>query len=413
MIIMKSSFYKFKNCIFVNLYMGKGLTMKHKFISKRYWNSISTPMGESNSLLNKFDDLINFSLGDPDFNTPEPIIDLAMKDAKNGHTHYTDAFGDPELRDEIIKYYKDEYDLDVKREEIMVTTSGGHAMWLALETILDDGDEVIIPDPYYTPYPQQVELTRGKPVFLPTYEEEMFQINVERLEKLISNRTKALIINTPNNPTGTCYKRETMEGIAKVVRKHDLLIIADDIYTEFSFDEPFIPMVTIEGMRERTITISSFSKNFAMTGWRIGYILAPDYIISTVKDINENNVFSAPSISQRAALHALRMRKEICPPIANEIKNRMAYAFHRISRIPKLSCLPPRGGMYIFVNIKETGLSSTEFCHILLKEAHIVALPGIAFGSCGEGYIRFALTIGIPEMEEAFNRIEKLSVLNR
>lgn len=387
--------------------------MKHKFISKRYWNSISTPMGESDSLLDKFDDIINFGLGDPDFTTPEPIIHLAMKDAIEGHTHYTDSFGDPELRDEIMKYYKDEFGLDARREEIMVTTSGGHAMWLVLEAILDDGDEVIIPDPYYTPYPQQVELTRGKPVFLPTYEEEMFEINVDRLEKLITNRTKAIIVNTPNNPTGTCYKRKTMEDIARIAKKHDLIVIADDIYTEFSFEEPFIPMATIDGMRERTITVSSFSKNFAMTGWRIGYILAPDFIIKTVKDINENNVYTAPSISQRAALHALRMRKEICPSIVNEIRDRMMYAYDRISKIPKLFCLPPRGSIYLFVNIKDTGLNSTEFCEVLLKEAHIVALPGIAFGSCGEGYIRLALTIGISEMKEAFDRIEKLSVLNK
>lgn len=384
--------------------------MKHKFISKRYWNPITTPMGESASLLGQFDDIIDFSLGDPDFTTPEPIINLSMEDAKKGHTHYTDFFGDPELRDEITKYYKDEFGLDIKREEIMVTTSACHAMWLVLEAILDDGDEVIVPDPYFTPYPQQIKLARGKPVYLPTYEEEMFEVNVDRLEKLITNRSKALIINTPNNPTGTCFKRETMEDIAKIAKKHDLIIIADDIYTEFSFEEPFIPMVSIDGMRERTITLSSFSKNFAMTGWRIGYILAPDFIINIVKDINENNVFTAPSISQRAAIYALRLRKKVCPPIVNEIKNRMVYAYDRISKISKLSCLPPRGSMYLFVNIKETGLNSIQFCDILLKEAHVVALPGIAFGKCGEGYVRLALTISIPELEEAFDRIEKLSI---
>lgn len=203
-----------------------------------------------------------------------------------------------------------------------------------------------------------------------------------------------------------------MEQIAMVAKEHDLIVIADDIYTEFSFEEPFIPMLSLDGMRERTITISSFSKNFAMTGWRIGYILAPDFIVNIVKDINENNVFASPSISQRAALHALRLRKEVCPPIVNEIKNRMIYAYERIKKIPKLSTLPPRGSMYMFVNIRETGLNSTEFCDLLLKEAHIVAIPGIAFGECGEGYIRLALTIGIEEMEEAFNRIEKLSILN-
>lgn len=387
--------------------------MKHRFISKRYWNSITTPMAESANLLWKYKNIVDFSLGDPDFTTPEPIIHLAMEDAKNGHTHYTDSYGDPELRDEIVKFYWDEYGLDFKREEVMVTASGSHAMWLVLEAILDDEDEVIIPDPYYTPYPQQVKLARGKPIFLPTYEEEMFEINVERLEALITNRTKAIIVNTPHNPTGTCYKRKTMQEIAMVAKKYDLIVIADDVYTEFSFDEPFIPMVSFGGMKERTITISSFSKNFAMTGWRVGYILAPDFIIDVVKDINENNVFTAPSVSQRAALHALRLRREVCPPLVEEIKSRMMYAYDRISRIPKLSTLPPRGSMYMFVNIKETGLSSTEFCDLLLKEAHILALPGIGFGECGEGYIRLALTIGISEMEEAFNRIERLSILRR
>ncbi len=387
--------------------------MKHRFISKRYWNPITTPMGESAELLYQYDDIINFSLGDPDFKTPEKIIELAMQDAKDGHTHYTDFYGYPELRDEITRYFKEDFNISIKREEIMVTTSGCHAMWLVMEAILDDGDEVIIPDPYFTPYPQQVRLARGKAVFLPTYEEENFEVNVERLECLITNRTKALIVNTPNNPTGTCFKKETMEDIAKIAKKHDILIISDEVYTEFSFEEPFLPMISFDGTKERTITIVSFSKNFAMTGWRIGYIAAPKFIVDIIKDINENNVFTAPSISQRAALHALRMRKEVCPPIVNEVKKRMYYAYERIQRIPKLSCLPPKGSMYMFVNIKETGLSSVEFCDKLLKDAHIVALPGIAFGKCGEGYIRIALTIGISQMESAFDRIEKMDLFKK
>ena len=384
--------------------------MKHRFISKRYWNNIATAMGESLDLIDKFDDIINFSLGDLDFTTHEIIIDKAMEDAKKGHTHYTDSFGDPELRDEICKYYKEDFEIEFQREDIMVTTSGCHAMWLALETILDDGDEVIIPTPFFTPYEQQVELCRGKVVFLPTYEEEFFEVNVERLEKLINNRTKAIIINTPNNPTGTCFRKKTLEEIAKIVIKYDLIVIADDIYTGFSFSDPFIPIVSIEGMKERTITIGSFSKNYAMTGWRIGYMVAPSFMIKIVKDINENNVFTAPSISQRAAICALKERKFIMPMIVDEVKKRMEYAYERILKIPKISCLPPRGSMYIFLNIKETGLSSVEVCDILFNQAHIVAIPGSAFGKEGEGYIRLALTIDIKHLEEAFNRIENLSL---
>lgn len=384
--------------------------MKHRFISKRYWNSISTAMGKSVSLTNRYDDIINLSLGDPDLITDEKIIDGAMRDAKLGHTHYTDSYGDPELRREIIKYFKEDYAISFEDEEIMVTTSGCHAMWLVLEAILDDGDEVIIHEPYFTPYHQQIELARGKPVVLETYEEEEFQINVERLEKLITNRTKAIIVNTPNNPTGVCFSRKTMEDIARVAIKYDLIVIADDIYTSFSYAEPFIPIVSLPGMKERTITIGSFSKNFAMTGWRIGYVMAPEFIIKTMKDINENNVFTAPSVSQRAAIYALRLRNEICPEIVEEYKKRMMYAYERICKIPNMSCLPPKGSIYLFVNIKKTGLTSEEVCDKLLEEAHVLALPGNAFGRCGEGFIRLALTIDIEKLKEAFDRMENMDI---
>lgn len=379
--------------------------MKHKFISKRYWNNISTSMGESVSLAKRYDDIINLSIGDPDLTTNEIIINGAFQDAKDGHTHYTDTLGDLELRKEICKYYNDFYNYKISLNECMVTTSGCHAMWLILEAILDDGDEVIIPEPYFTPYLQQVELARGKAVFLETLEEEEFQINIERLEKCITNRTKALIINTPNNPTGTCFSRETLENIAYIAKKHDLIVIADDIYTAFSYSEPFIPITTLDGMKERTISIRSFSKDYCMTGWRIGYIIAEEFFINIIKDINENNVFTAPSISQRGALHALRNREEVQEEIIAEFKERSYYAYERIRGIQYLSVLPPRGSMYMFVNIKRTGLSSKEFCDKLLKKYHILAIPGDAFGKSGEGYVRIALTVGVSKLKEAFDRL--------
>ena len=240
----------------------------------------------------------------------------------------------------------------------MVTASGCLAMYLALEAILDDGDEVIIHAPYFTPYSQQIKLARGIPIILDTYEEEYFQVNVGRLETLITERTKAIVINTPNNPSGSCFTRDTMENIANAAKKHDLMIIADDIYGSYSFEQPFIPMVTLNDMQDRTITINSFSKDFTMTGWRIGHIIAPDYIVRTIRQINENVVFTAPSISQRAAIHALRNRKEIQPPMVEEYRKRVEYAVSRINNIPKISVLPSRGTFYLFINIKETGLTS-------------------------------------------------------
>ncbi|HHZ01399.1 MAG TPA: pyridoxal phosphate-dependent aminotransferase [Tissierellia bacterium] len=383
--------------------------MKHQFIAKRYWKDKSTAMGQSDVIAKSFDDVINLSLGDPDVITHNIIIDNAFNDAKAGHTKYTDFRGDPELRQEIINYYKEEYKMNIKDEEVFVCTSACHGMYLALEAIIDDGDEVILQAPYFTPYPQQVELARGIPIELPTYEEEDFQINIERLESCITERTKALIINSPSNPTGNCLTVEVMEKIAAIAEKYNLIVIADDIYTSFSYQNTFVPFASLPNMKDRTITINSFSKNFAMTGWRIGNIIAPDYIINVIQQINENVVFTAPSISQRAAIHALRNRHEIQPPMIEEFRKRMFYAAERINKIPKLSVIyPPKGSFYLFMNIKETGLTSEEAADLILKEAHVVTLPGNAFGACGEGYIRIACTVDVEKLKEAFDRIEKI-----
>ena len=382
--------------------------MKHRFISKRYWKDQSTAMGQSDELAKSFDDVIDLSLGDPDLTTDEAIIQAAFEDAKAGHTKYTDFRGDPELRKAICDFYKEEYQMDVADEEVFVIASGCLAMYQVLEAILDDGDEVILQAPFFTPYPQQLELARGIPVELPTYEEEDFQVNVERLESLINERTKALVINSPSNPTGNCLTVETMEKIARIAEKYDLIVVADDIYTAFSYQNPFVPFASLPGMKDRTITINSFSKNFTMTGWRIGNIIAPDYIIKVIQQINENTVFTAPSISQRAAIYALRHRNEVQPPMVEEYRKRMFYAAERITEIPGISVInPPKGSFYLFINIKELGMSSTEAADMILKKAHVLTLPGNAFGDCGEGYLRIACTVSVDVLKEAFDRIEK------
>lgn len=386
--------------------------MKNPYISKRYWQDKSTAMGKSGEMAKAFDDVINLSLGDPDLITDERIIDAAFADAKRGHTKYTDFRGDPELRAEIVKFYKEDYNMDVSDEEVFVCTSGCEGMFLALQAILDDGDEVIIQAPYFTPYKQQIELARGVAVELTTLEEEDFQISIERLESLITEKTKAIIINSPSNPTGNCLTVETMEKIGQVAKKHDLLVIADDIYTAFSYQNPFVPFASLPGMKKKTITLNSFSKNFTMTGWRIGNIIAPAEIIRVIQQINENVVFTAPSISQRAALFALRHRKEIQPAMVEEYRKRMFYAAERINEIPKLSVAnPPKGSFYLFVNIKETGLTSEEAAELFLREAHVLVLPGNAFGTCGEGYLRIACTVGVDTLKEAFDRIGRIQLL--
>lgn len=383
--------------------------MKHRFISKRYWKDQSTAMGQSDVLARAYDDVIDLSLGDPDLTTFEGIIDAAFADAKAGHTKYTDFAGDLELREEIGNFYRQEYGMEVPVEEIFISTSACEGMFLALEAILDDGDEVILQAPYFTPYPQQVELARGIPVELPTYEEEDFQISVERLESLITERTKALVINSPSNPTGNCLTVETMKEIAEIAERYDLIVIADDIYTAFSYQNPFVPFASLPGMRERTIILNSFSKNFTMTGWRVGNIIAPEYVIRIIQQINENVVFTAPSISQRGALWALRHREEFQPAMVEEYRRRMFYAADRINGIRGLSVInPPKGSFYLFINIRGTGLSSEEASDMLLRKAHVLTLPGNAFGACGEGYVRIACTCGVDVLKEAFDRIGRV-----
>jgi len=367
-------------------------------------------MGKVDDLARRFDDVIALSLGDPDIITDERIIEKAFQDAKAGHTKYTEFRGDPELRAEIAKFYQEEYGVRVDDEEIFIIAGACVGMYLVLESILDDGDEVILQSPYFTPYKQQVELARGIPVELDTVEEEAFQVSPKRLEDIITERTKAIILNTPSNPTGNCQSRETMMAIGEIAKRHDLLIIADDIYTAYSFAGQFIPIMSLPGMKERTITLNSGSKDFAMTGWRIGNIVAPPSIVKTIQQVNENVMFTAPSVSQRALLHALRGRNEIQPSLIEEYKKRVMYAAERVSKIPNMSVLPPGGTFYLFINIKKTGLSSEDVSMHILEEAHVVTIPGIAFGKCGEGYVRIACTHNTNVLKEAFDRIERMSI---
>ncbi|WP_129600086.1 pyridoxal phosphate-dependent aminotransferase [Anaerophilus nitritogenes] len=382
--------------------------MKNQFLAKKYHDKMTTPMGVVSELAYLYDDMINLSLGDPDFITDRRIIDKTFEDICTGHTKYTDALGDLELRKAISNFYQNTYSYKVDEKEMMIVVGACHGMHLVLEAILDEGDEIIVPEPYFTPYKNQIELARGKMITLETTEEDHFQINIEKLKEKITNKTKAIIINTPNNPTGATLNFKILKKIAQIVQENNLLIITDEVYGGFSFEEDFTPFTTIEEMKKRTITLGSFSKDYAMTGWRVGYVLASDYIIDCIKDINEGICYCAPSISQRAAIYALNMREEIILPMKEEYRKRVFYAYERINKIPKLSVMKPQGAFYLFVNIKKTGLTSMECSEKLLKEAHILTIPGNAFGKSGENYIRIATTVGIETLKEAFDRIEKI-----
>lgn len=378
-----------------------------KHLNKRFQNYQKTAFQNASTIADRTK-IIDLSIGDTDFITDHQIIDQAMNDAYLGHTKYTSPKGDPELIEAIIQYYHEDYKQTVKNEEVFVTTSSLLGMQLTLFALLDPQDEVIVFAPYFPIYAQQIELAQGKMVEVATYEENKFNIQRADLEQAITAKTKAIIINSPNNPTGAIIDLPTYQMIADIAEKYDLIVIADEIYTMYDFYHDFIPFRSIKNMAKRTITLNSFSKNFMMTGWRIGYIIAPSEFIDVCYHINEGCVYSAPSVSQRAAIKALEIRQEIKEKYIKEYQKRQEYCAKRIEQIPYLSILPPQGTFYLFINIKQTKLTSIEFCQLVLQKLNLIVLPGNAFGTSGEGYIRFVCTKDLDTLKEAFDRLDTL-----
>lgn len=385
--------------------------MKHRLLAKRYWNDCSTPMGSLDKLAGTASDIIDLSLGDPDIVTDSRITNAAFADALAGHTKYTDFRGYPELRQAISDFYREDYGMEVHDGEIFVSVGACIAMYLVLEAMLDPGDEVIIQAPYFTPYKQQIELAGGVPVELAANENDGFQIDFDLLSASVTARTRAFILNTPSNPSGCVISVSNMERLADFAISNDITIIADDIYTALSFASPFKPIASIERIRDRVVTINSFSKNFAMTGWRLGCIIADPVLIDTIKNINENMAFTACSVSQRAGIYALKHRNELTDDIASEFKKRVFYAAQRINSMQNISVMyPPQGTFYLFANIKQTGLTSADVCHEILEKAHVLVIPGTGFGKSCEGYIRICCTTCVDRLCEAFDRLEKLRI---
>ncbi|WP_077074584.1 aminotransferase class I/II-fold pyridoxal phosphate-dependent enzyme [Aedoeadaptatus urinae] len=384
--------------------------MSKAMISKKYGNRESGGLAASADLAKTYHDVVDFTLGDPDLTTPEAIIRAAAEDALAGHTHYTDSRGDGELINAIVDFQRETYGVELSPENVFVTTSACHGMWLVLETMLDEGDEVMIIEPYFAPYADQVKMAGGVPVFIPTDPDGGFRPNMDVIRKKVTKKTKALIVNTPNNPSGLCLKKEELVALGQLAEEKDFYLIADDIYTAFSYESPFVPMASLDACKDRTVTLRSFSKNFAMTGWRIGYILGEKSFIAAAKSVNENNVYTAPAISQRAALYALTHRDQVQPPVVEEFKKRTFHAYERLTRLKNIRIAEPTGTFYLFVDIRPTGLTEDEVWQKLLDEAHVLTVKGSAFGESGRGFLRLAVTVGVDKIDKAFDRMEKMTI---
>lgn len=351
--------------------------------------------------------VISLGVGEPDFITPEPFRDAAVRSIKDGRTKYTSNYGIKPLREAISEHTARlrgvRYDPD---REILVTVGVSEAVDLALRATLNDGDEVIIADPSYVAYVPGIVLAGGVPVPVATEEEHDFRLRPEDVARAITPRTRAILLGFPNNPTGAVLEERDVKGIAELAREHDLLVYSDEIYDRLVYGTEHHSVVSLPGMKERTIYLAGFSKSYAMTGWRVGYACAPAEIVEQMMKIHQYTVMCVPTAAQYAALEALRSGEPEVQRMVKAYDERRRLMWRRFNDLG-LHCFEPRGAFYCFPNITSTGLSDDEFCERLLKEEKVVVVPGNAFGERGKGHVRACYAASLEQIGEACDRIER------
>lgn len=351
--------------------------------------------------------VISLSIGEPDFATPWHIRQKGVESLEKGRTWYSPNAGLTILREEIAAYVKRHTGLVYDpKTEVVVTVGGSEAIDLALRVTICPGDEVLIPDPSFVCYDPLTRMAGGIPVPLTTRREDNFALTAETLRAAITPRTKLLILPFPNNPTGGIMRRDQLEAIAEVLRDTSILVLSDEIYGELTYgDEPHVSIAQIDGMQERTIRISGFSKAFAMTGWRLGYACAPAPILEQMLKLHQYAIMCAPTTAQHAAIEAMRNGDEAVQSMRSDYDCRRRLIVDRLRKIG-LDCFEPEGAFYVFPSISSTGLTSEEFCHRLLMEKKVAVVPGNAFGESGEGFVRISYCYSIKHIQEALDRIE-------
>lgn len=351
--------------------------------------------------------VISLGVGEPDFVTPWHVREEAIRSLEQGFTAYTPNAGLLELRQEIAHYMYNEFDVTYDAEhEVIVTVGASSAIDIAMRTILDPGDEVIVVEPCFVSYVPTVELAGGTAVTVQALQENDFKILPEQLEAVTTARTKAIMICSPNNPTGTMLSKPELEGIAQYAIKHDLLIISDEIYAELAYDEAYTSFAAIEGMRERTILINGFSKGFAMTGWRLGFVCAPHDISEAMLKVFQYQLMCASTMAQYAAIEALRNGRPEVDMMVKSYRRRRNFIVESFNEMG-LSCHNPGGAFYAFPSIKSTSLSSQEFAEKLLQQEKVAVVPGDVFGESGEGHIRCSYASSLENLQEAVTRIQR------
>ena len=358
-------------------------------------------------IVNEMKDAISLGVGEPDFDTPWHIRDEGIYSLEKGRTFYTSNSGIKELKIEICEYLKRRFDISYDYEnEVMVTVGGSEAIDIALRAMLNPGDEVLIPQPSYVSYKPSTILAGGVPVPIRLEEKDQFRLTRQKLEEMITPKTKILILPFPNNPTGSVMEARDLIGIAKVVEEHDLFVISDEIYAELTYQGQHCTIAAFPGMKERTVLINGFSKSYAMTGWRLGYACAPDTILKQMLKIHQFAIMCAPTTSQYAAVEALKNGDEDVARMREAYDQRRRFLVKAL-RDMGFDCYEPQGAFYVFPNIKRFGMTSDEFALKLLEEEKVAVVPGTAFGDCGEGYLRISYAYSLQDLKRALERLER------
>ena len=356
-------------------------------------------------IVSEMKDAISLGVGEPDFETPWHIRDEGIYSLEKGRTFYTSNAGLKELKIEICNYLKRRYDLSYHYEnEVLVTVGGSEAIDIAMRAMVNPGDEVLIPQPSYVSYEPCALLTGAKPVIINLKHENQFRLTAQELEEAITEKTKLLVLPFPNNPTAI-MERKDLEEIAEVIKKHDIFVISDEIYSELCYTDQHVSIANIEGMQERTILINGFSKSYAMTGWRLGYACGPKEIIEQMTKIHQFCIMCAPTTSQYAAVEALKNGDEDVQNMREAYNQRRRYLVHAFKEMG-LECFEPFGAFYMFPCIKEFGMTSDEFATRFLMEEKVAVVPGTAFGDCGEGFIRISYAYSLDNLKLAIGRLQ-------
>ena len=358
-------------------------------------------------ILEEMQDVVSLTVGQPDFDTPWHIREAGIRSLEEGRTYYTSNSGTVELRREISAYQKRRFGLEYDpKNEIIVTVGGSEAIDLALRAVVNIGDEVIVPEPCFVCYSPLVTLAGGAPVTINLRAENDFRLTAAELEAAITPKTKAVVLAFPNNPTGAVLDGNDLENLAEVIRRHNILVISDEIYAELTYGERHVSIASLDGMRERTIIAAGFSKSYAMTGWRLGYTLAPPEITTQMLKIHQFAIMCAPTASQFAAVEAVRNGDEDIEFMKAEYDGRRRFVVSGLHDMG-IDCFVPRGAFYVFPDISGFGMTSEEFCGRLLREKHVAIVPGTAFGECGEGFARISYAYSLRHLEKALKRMEE------